>query len=89
MRWIKVFVVFVMAVTLLFSGTLAYLTITDSDFEGSVTLSVTNNQVSEIPIGESIGITTINIGYGGWTKHSRPILRVENWEEVLIKRIFK
>lgn len=65
MRWIKVFVVFVMAVTLLFSGTLAYLTITDSDFEGSVTLSVTNNQVAEIPIGESISITTINIGYGG------------------------
>ena len=65
MRWIKVLLVFVMAFILLFSGTLAYLTITDSDFEGSIPLSVTNNQVAEIPVGETIGITTLNIGYGG------------------------
>lgn len=65
MRWIKVFIVFVIAFVLLFSGTLAYLTITDSDFEGSIPISVTNNQVAEIPLGETIGITTLNIGYGG------------------------
>lgn len=65
MRWIKVFLVFVIAFVLLFSGTLAYLTITDSDFEGSIPISVTNNQVAEIQLGETIGITTLNIGYGG------------------------
>ena len=68
MRWIKVLSVFVIAIALLFTGALAYLTITDSGFEGSVPLSVTNNQVAQIPIGETISMTTLNIGYGDMGK---------------------
>ena len=68
MRWYKVFIVLLTVVIILAAGFLAYLTIKDSNYEAAEQMSVTNNQVAEIPILVEMRITTLNIGYGGLGK---------------------
>jgi endonuclease/exonuclease/phosphatase family metal-dependent hydrolase len=65
MRWYKISILLITAVIVLAAGFLAYLTITNAKYEAAEQMSVTNNQVAEIPILVEMRITTLNIGYGG------------------------
>ncbi|MGM0396070.1 MAG: endonuclease/exonuclease/phosphatase family protein [Bacillota bacterium] len=52
-------------IVLLFSSFLFYISITDMKPQEIEILSVSNNQLKEIPSGQNISITTYNIGYAG------------------------
>ncbi|WP_409227852.1 endonuclease/exonuclease/phosphatase family protein [Gudongella sp. SC589] len=55
-------------IILLFASFLIYITTTDMKPEEIEVLSVKNNQMKEVPVGEPIVITTYNIGYAGLDK---------------------
>ncbi|WP_422484404.1 endonuclease/exonuclease/phosphatase family protein [Gudongella sp. DL1XJH-153] len=68
MRVLKVIILAASFIVLLFASFLFYISITDFKPQEKETLSISNNQLKEMPVGENISITTYNIGYAGLDK---------------------
>ncbi len=68
MRVLKAILIIVGFIVLLFASFLFYISVTDLKPQEIESLSISNNQLKEIPVGENINITTYNIGYSGLDK---------------------
>lgn len=68
MRVLRTILIMLATVILLFASFLAFITITDMKPDQMERLSVTNNQMKALPMGEAIVVTTYNIGYAGLDK---------------------
>ena len=68
MRVVRTVLIILGITILLFVSFVTYITTTDLKPEEMEILSIKNNQMKEVPLGEEIVVTTYNIGYGGLDK---------------------